>query len=347
MSDYDVVIIGGGCAGIFLASELSKRNWTCAVLHKNPAASHASTRNQGWLQSGSFYAAFDDTGAALECRAGHEYITATYPDLVHTSVPSYSLFGEKGEFEAALRVCDVLDIRMRELEIGQIHQLLTENPILEDTPFSYVAETSDRAFDTHRLLQRVADQAAERGAVYCEVPSMASINPEPSGNGWRIALSDDQIHGKILVLACGPYIPEMLQQFIPEEAQGMKVTKTPVLVIRNQVSNCAFMAPLTAGAPNIVPFGRSHGIEGVSVCMSRVDYAARDATDDDVENLPGGINIRDAFGKMLQLYCPGIERLAVDGEVAGHFYACQKIKMPSRGAHIRFFTFEGRPLSVF
>ncbi|MDH6502414.1 FAD-dependent oxidoreductase [Streptomyces sp. SAI-149] len=351
MNNYDVVIIGGGCAGIFLASELVDRGRSCALLDKEPVASYASTRNQGWLQSGAFYAASGDVNAARGCKTGYEYITASYPEAIHQSVPSYYLFKAKDELETALVSCGELGIPLRELGTGDLQSLVSENSLLEGAPFSYVAETSDKPFDTNLLLRRVVGQAVRQGVDYYKVAEARSINPEPSGDGWHIAAERHRMQGKFLVLACGPFIPEMLHRFALDDAHDIKVTKTPVFVVQAKISNCALIAPRTTRAPNIIPFGERRGIEGVSICLSRADFDARDADDYEVDYLPSGASVRDEFGKRIQQFCPGIEQLVAAGEITGHIYACQKIKPrsleESRGAYIRFYDVEGCPLSVF
>ncbi|MGA5150124.1 NAD(P)/FAD-dependent oxidoreductase [Streptomyces griseoincarnatus] len=351
MNNYDVVIIGGGCAGIFLASELIGRGRSCAFLDTEPVASYASTRNQGWLQSGAFYAASGDVSAARGCKTGYEHIMGSYREVVHQSIPSYYLFEGKDELETALVSCGELGIFLRELGARELHNLVSENPLLDGMPFSYVAETSDKPFDTNLLLQRVAGQAVRQGVHYYKAPKVNSITSEPSRDGWKVGVGQRRIRGQFLVLACGSFILEMLRRFALEDAHDINLFKTPVFIVQAKISNCALIAPRKTRAPNIIPFGERRGIEGVSICMSRADFDARDADDYEVDYLPSGVSVRDEFGKRIQQFCPGIEQLVAGDEITGHIYACQKIKPrsleESRGAYIRFYDVEGCSLSVF
>ena len=56
-----MAIMGSGAAGLWLAHELTRRGYSVAVLDRQPFCGFASTRNQGWLQSGALYAAYGST----------------------------------------------------------------------------------------------------------------------------------------------------------------------------------------------------------------------------------------------------------------------------------------------
>src|ERR1700720_4413859 len=87
-----VVVIGGGCAGWFAADELTHRGIHCIVIDTNPPAAFASTRNQGWLQSGAFYAAMqDDIATARFRREGFHLIRSRYPNVIRNDIPGYFL----------------------------------------------------------------------------------------------------------------------------------------------------------------------------------------------------------------------------------------------------------------
>lgn len=352
MDCFDVVIIGGGCAGLFLAEKITDSSYTCALVDKEPISGHASTRNQGWLQSGSFYAAADDTAAAAECSSGYKYIVSKYPEAVRTDVPSLCLFDRKTDLDGALNTCESLGIRMERLDSAAEHSLLASNPALQGTSLAHIAKTDDRPFDTRKLLQEVADSVTQNGVSYHRTPKMSEVQVVPDSNaGWAVKPGNEQLSTRVLVLACGVYMKEILRTLWPAKADEVNLTKTPVLVLKGErpLIHCALMVPLidSSGppAPNIVPFGRD-GVEGVSVCLSRVDLPAADPTDEDLTNSRLG-DIKTAFAMSLERHYPGIKEFVEQYDTRGHFYACQKVKNPSRGANIEFYEDEGRTLVTY
>lgn len=60
---YDIIISGAGVAGLWLAQKLTKLGYSVLVLEKSDSlARYASTRNEGWLQGGTYH------GAAIPVR---------------------------------------------------------------------------------------------------------------------------------------------------------------------------------------------------------------------------------------------------------------------------------------
>lgn len=87
-----VLIIGGGCAGWLVALKLVQRGISCMIVDTNPGCAYASTRNQGWLHSGAYYAIHDDIVVAQACGSGYHYIEHFYPDTIHEQTRCYFLF---------------------------------------------------------------------------------------------------------------------------------------------------------------------------------------------------------------------------------------------------------------
>ncbi|MFF6999880.1 FAD-dependent oxidoreductase [Streptomyces sp. NPDC008313] len=326
---HDVGIIGGGCAGLFLARELAARNCDCIVIEKDPAAGHASTRNQGWLQSGSFYAAANDPVAAQGCREGYKYITQTYLEAIQHETESYCLFRSQQGLAETLERCQRENIPINAMTDNEIQQLQDSNPILRGTPLDYVAKSEDRPFDTRHLLQIIANEIASYGVQQIKTASIDDIVATRRNDRWQINPGDGASIGcKALILACGPYIPQLLQSIAPQISPGIRITKTPVLILKgDQVCRPAIMMPLEPGGPNIVPFKPFEDIAGVSVCLSRTDYPI-----DRANNYSLPPRTLEAFAASLESHLPGLLEViqAERKTVEAHFYMCQKVKGESR-----------------
>ncbi|TXS80619.1 FAD-binding oxidoreductase [Streptomyces sp. me109] len=331
MAYHDVGIVGGGCAGLFLARELAVRGCDCIVIEKDPAAAHASTRNQGWLQSGSFYAAVDDAAAARGCREGFDYITETYPDAILREVESYFLFRSQQGLTGTLERCRREGIPINAIGGKEIRKIQDENPILHGTPLDYMAQVYDRPFDTRHLLQTVADEVASCRVEPMEIASLDSITASPKNHEWIVNVGNRSGIGcRILVLACGAYIPELLERITPEIPLAVEITKTPVLVLQgHQICRYAIMMPLEPGGLNLVPFKPIEDVAGVSVCLSRTDYPIDRAGND---FLPP--KTPEAFAASLEAHLPGIREVvqASSRRVEAHFYTCQKLKEKLNGS---------------
>ncbi|MFD9978180.1 NAD(P)/FAD-dependent oxidoreductase [Streptomyces sp. NPDC059017] len=335
MFEQDVVIVGSGCTGIFLAQEIAQHGLRCLVLHERPAAKFSSTRNQGWLQSGALYACIGDRQAAAECRAGHQHISETYPEVVHSDVPSYFLFNTEDRLDSALMRCGQDSLEMRKLSASERIGMCEKNPILSRMPHpDYIAATRDRPVDTRLLLEKVAVVAMKRGVSLHEVDSAADIDVAKKPGGWRVKLRTDsaEISTRCLVLACGAYINTMLDGILEDEHPSLPLTKIPVLILKSgttPVSNSSLIMPIK-GAPNIVPFRRGRE-NGVSVCLMGRDVEIETADDDELPDWA-----YEVHAKMLEDFLPGMKALVTDHVVTAHFYVCQKVRTGTRGSFLEY-----------
>ncbi len=84
----DIIIIGGGVAGLMAAYKLSKIGLSVAVVeHHQFLASGPSTRNEGWLHRGTYHAASiasreTAVEVAKRCIYGHEQLKSFCPEAI-------------------------------------------------------------------------------------------------------------------------------------------------------------------------------------------------------------------------------------------------------------------------
>lgn len=80
----DVVIIGGGVAGLFTAYMLAKYGKSVVILEKDNFGSGASTKNEGWLHYGTYHAQSKSgsTEVARRCIVGHDYIRNLFAECL-------------------------------------------------------------------------------------------------------------------------------------------------------------------------------------------------------------------------------------------------------------------------
>jgi glycine/D-amino acid oxidase-like deaminating enzyme len=315
----DVSIIGGGCAGWFAADELTRRGIRSVVIDTEPPAAFASTRNQGWLQSGALYAAMEnDIPTARFCREGFRLIQSRYPNVIRTGIPCYFLLRREEDLHQVVKHCQDQDISARPVSIRDVKR---REPILGSSRLAYAIEVPDIPFDTSRLLQEIAAQSCGRGAHFRSVSSLEAVTPVWDGKNWRIFFdSECQIVCRAIILACGVYIPDMLGRVVPEQACAFKRTKNPVLVLQGEVASSMLITLREPQGPHLVPFNGTQG-NGASICLIRMDEEVADYQDCTLPSL-----YLEKHAEALADFFPGLLTM-VSGEapIHAHFYVCQKL----------------------
>lgn len=319
----EVVILGAGCSGLFLAEALAGHGIPCAFIDKDPVGKYASTRNQGWLQVGSFNAC---TGLPRirTCREGFDYITQNYPTAVHRSMDSHFLFRFGDQLDEALRRCDEADVETAVLQREDLEDLIEENPILQDCEFSYAIRTQDCSIDTTSLLREVVCKALGSGAQYHAVPSIEKVHFMREASGWRVVLpGGDDIWCRAVVLACGPCIPNILRDLFPgQKTWSPRLYKVALLVFRDRrkLATSAMFAPQEKSSPCIVPFDAYEDEQAGLTAYLRRDMVT-DTNDYAIPN-----DTLDRFEKALGALYPGIHILARAIPVPALFYICHRLE---------------------
>ena len=316
----DVILIGAGCAGLFAGLQMAQRGMACTILDTNRPGAFASTRNQGWLQQGGWYAVGNDLTTARACRDGYRWIRSHYPDFIRSDILSYFLMYKEEELEQCLERCSQEDIVARPVSINEVKK---REAILKESPLKYAVQTADIPVDTSRLLQAVIDEACQKGVRFQPVRSLEAIRPIWDGKMWHVFLDQGQeIQARSVVLTCGVYIPEMLKRFIPDATAHFMRTKIPVMVLRGEVASSMLLTLHAPLGPNLVPFNGRDG-NGVSVCISHTDQEIVDYRDTGLSN--------DALAQyqasFAEFYGGSLTRMIEQGSIQGHVYVCQKLHL--------------------
>ena len=154
----DVAIVGSGCTGLFLALALTKHEGrTCAVIDEAPFGGYASTKNQGWIHSGSLYAAKGQVNVGLECAEAYHELMLEYPGAIHRHRRAFYGFHEEA-FEDAVNLMRDLPIRFEPMSPSD-----TPEGLIRASTLPCLVEVDDRPFDTNALLSSVLRELRAQG----------------------------------------------------------------------------------------------------------------------------------------------------------------------------------------
>lgn len=302
------------------------------VIDTAPFASHASTRNQGWLHTGAFYLSVDkpDQQLAQDCLAGFNAISSQYPSAVRSDVPCYFLFEHADERDEAFHLCQDNHIAAQRICLDASALELRE-PILARTPLRFALEVRDHPVDTVRILSSLSRICCASGVRVYTAPTIDSIAPVWLGDHWRILCDQTAVvECDAIVLACGVYIPDALAKLVPQGMPTFRRTKIGVLVLRGPVASSILATPRTFSGPNLVPFS-DPSEPGATVTLMRTDTPITDAADHAISS-----DSLERYAEYLgDLYC-GVttvigHRRNTAAAITAHFYACQKLELPFIG----------------
>ena len=162
----DVVIIGAGIAGLWLARNLSHLGLSVLLLDRdNEVGSGSTTRNEGWLHRGTYFAAsIADTPMAMrvaeQVAYGYHAIWSLYPDVLDQLPRSYA-FTRSAEVarRATARWSDA-GVPFEEVPRPILVDL---EPRLTPPSDAVVFRVDDASIDTSRLCERLLQDALSRG----------------------------------------------------------------------------------------------------------------------------------------------------------------------------------------
>lgn len=320
-SVVDVAVIGGGCAGLWLAHELSLHQLSCTIIDQHPFGGYASTRNQGWLQSGALYVAFQapQTEVASECKTGYEIIRQFAPDALLPDIPCFFLFDSRDHLMDLLQRCRALGIYAKQVSRRTITR---REPLLQNTPLEYAAQVRDCPVDSRTLLQRLAVGAARHGTTFLAVPALHQLRFDHQAGNWSVYIDHKILESRVIVLTCGAYIPEMLKKLVPRQEPHLYISKIAVLVLHAEVAGSMLITPRIPLGPNLVPFSRG-GSVGATLCLVNADRNIASSQDFTVPPQD-----KQKYADQLAFWYPGIKPFLLrQGPIPSNFYVCQKLQL--------------------
>jgi len=241
-----VIIVGGGVAGLGTAAELSRAGLPVIVLEAEALGARASTHNQGWLHSGGIFARADLELARL-CWQSAQKIIRDFPRcLEHGRRPDsagmYFVSSQAGTMMSEWR--NAWD------QAGIPFKAVTRDDFFRDVPqinkelIQQVYLLPDRAFRPEILLEELAGLARNAGA---EIRTQTKVS--------ELLIADGAVHGvktsagetlsaRHVILSTGGVLDELVPHR-PQFDQGQPAfervsLKTHLVAIRPDIGNTLF-----------------------------------------------------------------------------------------------------------
>jgi glycerol-3-phosphate dehydrogenase len=232
MSDFDVVVVGGGINGAGLARDLAGRGWRVLLAEAQDLAQHTSSASTKLVHGGLRYLETYEFSLVRKALQERERLLRSAPHLIQPLcfvLPHAPHLRPAWMLRAGLFLYDHL--ARRELLPGSRAVTLTGSPYGAPLrpEFTRGFVYADGWVDDARLVVANAQDARDRGAevlTRCAVTQAGRV-----AGGWQVSLQGGrEVRARALVNAAGPWAEAFLRgQGLP--ARGLRLVKGSHIVV--------------------------------------------------------------------------------------------------------------------
>lgn len=212
---WDMVIVGGGAAGVGVAVDAASRGYETLLLERSDFGKGTSSRSTKLVHGGVRYLERGNIALVVEALKERGILRQNAPHLVTDLafvVPNYDWW-EAPFYGLGLKVYDVLAGKygFGSSEILSREETLARLPTIETEGLRGGVVYYDGQFDDARLLLNLAETAAERGAVLLNYAEVAGLTKGPGGLVDGVVARDVEqgqrwrIGARVVVNAAGPF----------------------------------------------------------------------------------------------------------------------------------------------
>ena len=216
--EVEFAIVGAGVAGLWLGAELLRRGSRVLLIDYRFIGQYASSRNQGWLHSGSMYAVLNGSTlpgqvapVCLESNGRLKHFCRRHcPDAILKPQGALFLFQNADKAKAAASNVEKLGVPISWVTKEQIHGYESR---LASTIFSFgFLSMTDCAFVARPILNALVRMNEMRGASFigsaCPLPE---IKIEKRSSGWSLFDGAVTVVAAKVVLCAGAMNPLLLR----------------------------------------------------------------------------------------------------------------------------------------
>jgi glycerol-3-phosphate dehydrogenase len=220
ITDWDIIIIGGGATGLGTAVDAATRGYKTLLLEQHDFAKGTSSRSTKLVHGGVRYLAQGNIKLVREALKERGLLLKNAPhvtDSLSFVLPCFSLW-QKIYYGIGLKIYDVMS---GNLSLGKTKIIGSKKakellPTINAKKLSGAIVYKDGQFDDARLAINLAQTAAENGAAvlnYCKVLQLIKVNKKVSGVLLRDELSgkEFQLKCKVVINATGVFADEVLR----------------------------------------------------------------------------------------------------------------------------------------
>ncbi|HEV2569589.1 glycerol-3-phosphate dehydrogenase [Sphingomonas sp.] len=230
MSDFDLLIVGGGINGAAIAREAALNGLRVLLVEKNDLASATSSASTKLIHGGLRYLEYYEFKLVREALIERERLLKAAPHLIYPMefvLPHRNTLRPKWMIRAGLFLYDHIGGRMSLPKSRGIKGGSYLAPLKEVTDgFVY----SDAWVDDSRLVVLNARDAADNGADIATRTELLSARRD--GGLWRAHLSDErEVTARALVNAAGPWVAEIAQRLGVNSKAGARLIRGSHLIV--------------------------------------------------------------------------------------------------------------------
>jgi len=249
-----IVIVGGGIAGLSVAARLAQAGYPVTVLEASQLGFGASTRNQGWLYSGAWFAPLQPD-LARHCYESLRQTLDFCPECVEpNSEPMVYLISDGAtdptRWTAAWDTAEIPYERLRSETVFE------RFPGLAISKAHHAFQLPDRAIRTDLLLWSLAETAKQAGAEIIVGASVSKLIQQDDRVEGVETAQGDIIPARLVILAGnargGSLFPGFGTEAVGSQSEmALVALKTHLAAVRPQISRSPLCVVDAAGFNHI------------------------------------------------------------------------------------------------
>lgn len=250
-----VVIVGGGVSGLSVAARLAQAGLPVTLFEASRIGFAASTRNQGWLHSGAWFAP-EHPELARQCYESLQQTLQFSPDCVEPGHDGMLYLASRAETQMShwTQAWEQAGIPFQEVPLSKAFERLPE---IEQREVRAAFLLPDRAIRTEVLLTDLAAAARNAGA---ELRLETPVNHFLKDGDRLIGVatnSGEEVLARLVIVAAGTadpaLVPESTQSVVGcQSAYAPVPLKTHLIAIRPEVGRFPYCV-VDSGGFNHLP----------------------------------------------------------------------------------------------